>query len=175
MSATDTQDPVMGMDTIYDDNEGFRQKLSPVRYPYDYEVLEEREYLCPVPTEDGAIYFSSDGWECRDLQFQRRPVYVVKLTQQDRSYVYGHRILYIDKEIFQFWHIDNFDQKGRLYRTYNHNYSFFPEMGMFSWGGGFVVGADYIDTHSTLAHNIETPAFFERQDVSLQGLVSRAK
>ncbi|HEX9156809.1 MAG TPA: DUF1329 domain-containing protein, partial [Syntrophales bacterium] len=54
MSATDTQDPVMGQDQIYDDNEGWMQKLSATRYPYKYEVLEEREYLVPAATADGA-------------------------------------------------------------------------------------------------------------------------
>ena len=82
MSATDTQDPAMGLDAIYDDNEGFRQKLSPVRYPYTYEVLEEREYLCPVPTEDGATYFSSDGWVCRGLHLTMRPRRDIFLSHQ---------------------------------------------------------------------------------------------
>ena len=40
LSATDSQDPVMGQDVIYDDNEGWMQKISPVRYPYKYEILE---------------------------------------------------------------------------------------------------------------------------------------
>ena len=41
MSATDSQDPIMGQDQIYDDNEGWMQKLSPTRYPYTFEVIEE--------------------------------------------------------------------------------------------------------------------------------------
>ena len=45
MSATDSQDPVAGQDLIYDDAEGFLQKISPTRYPYEYRILEEREYL----------------------------------------------------------------------------------------------------------------------------------
>jgi len=63
MSATDTQDPVMGQDQIYDDNEGWMQELSPPRYPYKFEVLEEREFLVPAPTLDGSEYIASQGLE----------------------------------------------------------------------------------------------------------------
>ena len=72
MSATDTQDPVMGQDQIYDDNEGWMQKLSATRYPYKYEVLEEREYLVPAATADGAEYISSKGKEFRNVRMERQ-------------------------------------------------------------------------------------------------------
>ena len=49
MSATDSQDAVGGNDIIYEDRDGFSQKLSPKRYPYKFEVIAEREYLVPVP------------------------------------------------------------------------------------------------------------------------------
>jgi len=100
MTGTDTQDPVMGQDIIYDDNEGWMQKLSPVRYPYRFDVLEEREYLVVAPTLDGAEYWSSGGLECRNVRLERRPLYVVKLTQLDPNYVYSYRIFYIDRETF---------------------------------------------------------------------------
>jgi hypothetical protein len=175
MSTTDTQDPIMGMDQIYDDREGFRQKLTPFKYPYKYELLEDREYLCAEASEDGAEYFSSEGLEIIGMKFQRRPVYVVKLTQLDKNYIYGHRIFFIDKETFNFHHAEHYDQKGRLYRTFDHPWSFFPKMGLFSWGWAPTVGLDHIDAHSTLGQSFEVPAFFTRADISLKGVLRRGK
>jgi hypothetical protein len=175
LSATDSQDPVMGQDQIYDDNEGWMQKLSPNRYPYEYEVIEEREYLVPAPTQDGSEYITSEGLEFRGLRFERRPMYVIKLTQKDSNYVYGHRIFYVDAETFNFLHIENYDQKGRLYRTWDGNYSFFPEMGIFSWSGSLILMRDHIDTHSGAQQPYQIPAFWDRSDISLKGVMGMAK
>jgi len=175
LSATDTQDPILGLDQIYDDNEGFMQKLSPTRYPYKYEVLGEREFLVPAPTWDGSEYISSQGLELRGLKFERRPMYILELTQLDPSYVYSSRIFYVDKETFNYLHIANHDRKGRLYRTADWSYSFCPEMGAVSWAGMLVLNRDHIDLHSGVEMVHEFPAFFTRKDISLRGLVKRAK
>jgi len=175
MSATDSQDPMMGQDGIYDDNEGFMQKLSPTRYPYTYAIVEEKEFLVPAPTWDGAEYISSEGLEFRGLKFERRPLYVVKLAQQDPNYVYSARIFYIDKETFNYVHIENFDRKGRLYRTFDTNYGWHPEMGMSSWFGTLDLHADHIDQHCSVQQYFQVPAFWGREDVSLMGLVKRGK
>ena len=55
--------------------------------------------------------------EWRNIEFERRPVYVVQLTQQDPNYVYSKRIMYIDKETFYLFYVENYDQKKRLYRS----------------------------------------------------------
>lgn len=175
MSATDTQDPIMGQDQIYDDTEGWSQKLSPNRYPYKYEILEEREFLVPAPTLDGAEYISSEGLEFRNMKFERRPLYVIKLTQLDDNYVYGHRIFYVDQETFNFYHVENYDQKGRLYRTFDANYSFFPEMGASSWSGMLELMRDHVDKHSALFQSYQLPAFWNRDDISLKGIMRKAK
>ena len=111
------------------------QKLSPNRYPYKFEVIDEREFLVMAPTVDGAEYIASKGMEFRNVRLERRPIYVVKLTQLDPSYVYGHRIFYIDKETFLYYHVENYDRKGRLYRTWDGNYGWMPEMGDLNWCG----------------------------------------
>jgi hypothetical protein len=175
MTATDAQDPIAGKDAIYDDTEGFNQKLSPTRNPYKYEVLEEREYLIPAPSWDGSEYISSKGYEYRNVKFERRPMYVVKMTQLDPNYVYSYRILYIDKELLLYTHIENYDRKGRLYRTWDMNYSFFPEMGGASWHGSFINSRDYVDKHSSLNVFYEFPAFYSREDMSLAGMIKREK
>jgi hypothetical protein len=173
MTSTDSQDPVLGSDNIYDDNEGFMQRLSPTRYPYKYELLEEREYLVPAFVYDGSHYCSSKGLEFRNMKFERRPIYVVKLTQLDKNYVYGHRILYIDKENFLYYQLENYDQKGRLYRTWGVSYSFHEEMGMFSWMGSLLLAKDHIDLHSSVNINYQLPAVWTRGDLSIEGYIKQ--
>jgi hypothetical protein len=174
MSATDTQDAVAGQDCIYEDKEGFSQKLNPKRYPYKFELIGEREYLVPTSTIDGSMYMSSKGLEFRNVEFERRPVYVIQGTQLDKNYVYSKRVFYIDKETFLLFHIQNYDQKGRLYRSMC-TYTFFnPEMGMF---GAIQVGfRDHIDTHSAVLLNYVTPApWVTREHVNLGGLIAKGK
>jgi len=175
MSATDTQDPIMGQDLIYDDNEGFQQKLSPTRYPYTYKLREEREFLVPASSLDGSEYISSKGLEFRNIKFERRPIYVLELNQQDPNYVYSKRIFYIDKETLFYYCIENYDRNGRLYRSFEQQAGFFPEMGALGWTGVLIVFKDYIDLHSGVQQPYQIPAFWLRQDVSLRGLVKKGK
>ena len=130
-SGTDTQDGMSGQDIIFEDGDGFSQKLTPHRYPYSYQVIAEREYLVPSYTTDGFGYFSSETKELVDLDFERRPLYVLKLIQMDENFVYSKRIMYFDKETFLLLYVENYDQKGQLYRDNCIRYYFCPEMGMF--------------------------------------------
>jgi hypothetical protein len=175
MSGTDTQDQMAKLDQNYDDLQGFSQKLSPTRYPYEYKLIEEREYLVRAPTLDGSEYISSKGIEFRNAKMERRPIYVVELTQLDPNYVYGRRIFYVDKETFAFYHIGNYDQKGQLYRTFNMNWSFFPEMGQTSWCGALNLTVDHLESHSSAACYYNLPAFWGREDFGLKGVGKGAK
>lgn len=170
MTSSDTQDPIMGLDQIYDDNEGWMQKLSPTRYPYKFEVIEEREFLVTAPTLDGSEYITKSG-EFRNVRMERRPLYVVKLTQLDPNYVYKYRLFYIDKETFVYYHVENYDRKDRLYRTWDGNYSFFPEMGTLTWSGSFILMVDHVDTHSSVEQPYQLPAIWNRKDLSLEGYI----
>jgi len=175
MSSTDSQDQMANLDQIYDDTQGFTQKLSPTRYPYTYKVVEEREYLLPCPTLDGSGYISAKGIEFRNVQMERRPLYVVELNQLDRNYVYSRRIFYIDRETFAFYHIDNFDRKGKLYRTFDLNWSFFLEMGKLTWCGALSLSTDHLDTHSSAGYTYDIPAVCSRNDFGLKGVTRQAK
>ena len=84
-------------------------------------------------------------------------------------------IFYIDKETFNFYHIENYDQKGRLYRTVDLNYGFFPEMGAITWSGMINLMRDHLDLHSACFQSYQLPAFWSRRDVSLKGLLRKAK
>jgi len=174
MSATDTQDAVAGQDVIYEDKDGFSQKLTPKRYPYKFEVIAEREYLVPAPTWDGSLYVSKKGLEYHNIEFERRPMYVVKLTQLDTAYVYSSRTLYVDKETFMVLHAEMNDQKGRLYRDSDMIFAFVPEMGLQFHYAALL--RDHVDLHSGLLQMLVLPSpWVGRQHVSLQSLVTKGK
>ncbi|SMD12959.1 Protein of unknown function [Desulfocicer vacuolatum DSM 3385] len=174
MSATDTQDPVMGQDTIYDDTEVFWQKLSPNKYPYKITV-EAREYLVPI-TFDGKAYVDSKDFAWRNVTMERRPIYRVEMEQQDANYVYGKRVLYIDMETFDLWFTANYDQQGRLYRTTEVAWSFLPEMGVSSYFNIHYNMHDHIDLHTTFCLIWQAPAFWDvRKDMGMATIVRNAK
>ena len=176
-SSTDTQDPIAGTDLIGDDQGTWTQKISKTRFPYKYEIIEDREYLMVAPGIDGSevIMPPEYAMEFRNIRFMRRPVYVMKLTQLDPSYIYSYRIFYIDKEHFTITHTQNFDQKGRLYRTFNQTTGFLPTMGSYSWYGGISLMRDHLDLHSQVLQPYAVPAEFDRQDLNLGALVRGAK
>jgi hypothetical protein len=168
-TSSDMQDPAVGQDMIYEDWQGFNQKLSPKRYPYKFEVIGEEEFLVPI-TIDGSPYMTSKEGIVKNIQFERRPCWVVLMTELDKNYIYSKRIWYIDKEILYPYHIDNYDQKGRSYRTYTVLWAFVPEMGIYNQMHAYEL--DHVDTHSTLCVTYSYPAlWFNRGDFSISGLV----
>ena len=170
LPGTATQDKMKNQDGIGDDGTGFGQKLTPSRYPYTFEVIGEREYLMPAGTLTGSGWFKSEGKEFRDCEFERRPVYVLKLTQLDPNYAYGHRIIYFDRETFAFLGIENYDQKGRLHRTHEGQAFFHPGMGMFF--PTHMVFFDHIDFHSTWQRAYAVPVpFLTRDHVGIRQMV----
>ncbi len=170
MTASDTQDPAVGQDMIYEDWQGFNQKLTPKRFPYKFEVIGEGEFLVPI-NWDGATYMSTkEGYILKNIQMERRPLWIVQLTQLDKNYVYSKRVFYIDKEFLYHVHIENYDQKGRLYRTYDTIWGFIPEMGTFNQF--HVLALDHVDTHSTAYHSYSYPAvWLTRGDLSMKGMI----
>jgi hypothetical protein len=169
MTASDTQDPAVGQDMIYEDWQGWNQKLSPKRYPYKYEVIGEQEFLVPI-TLDGAPYVSSkEGYSLKGLQFERRPCWVLQLTQLDKNYVYSKRVIYIDMETLYLYHVESYDQRGRLYRTYDSLWGFIPAMG--TYNQFHTLALDHIDIHSTSYHSYSYPALWlSRADISMKGM-----
>jgi hypothetical protein len=173
LSATDIQDAIGGADYAYVDNNGLGQKLSTTIFPYKNEIIAEREYLVPFSTWDGSEYMNAKG-EIYNLEWERRPIYVVKMTQLDRNFVYSYRIVYMDKETGILIHVENYDQKGRLYRSTVGNRPFIPEMGMFGFGCG--LARDHLDLHTSWTNGYVVPApWLNRADVSLRGLVIKGK
>lgn len=170
LSTSDTQDPAVGQDMIYEDWQGYFQKLTPKRFPYKYEIIGEGEFLVPI-SWDGSTYMSTkEGYILKNVQMERRPMWVVQLTQLDKNYIYSRRVFYFDKEILYFHHVENFDRKGRLYRSYDSIWGFIPEMG--TYNQFHTLALDHVDTHSTAYHSYSYPAvWLDREDISMKGMI----
>jgi len=174
MAATDTQDP-QG-DQAYDDRSHLSQKITPKKFPYKFEIIAEREYLATYRYTDGSMWLDSkNGYALMGVQFQRRPCYVLQMTQTDPFYVYSKRILYVDKETFGVQISANYDQKGQLYRSQFMNYVFFPEYGMIGAYATFALQFDHIDNHATVQAICPLPGIFFRRDFTIQGVIKRGK
>lgn len=167
LSSSDKQDQAVGQDIAFDDADGFSQAISPKHYPYDYRVIEDREYLVPALTEDGSEWIDTqDKFKWKGLRFERRPVWVVEMTQRDPNYIYSKRIIYFDKETLMPFHFEYYDQKQRLYRSFDMLFANIKPMGIMS--PLMAVNADHIDVHSTFSFAPAYPALWlDRSSVSL--------
>jgi len=175
MSATDTQDP-MG-DLTYDDSNMLAQKITSEKYPYKFDIIAEREYLMPCTYEHSPLWVDSKNYYAvREVEFQRRPSYVLQMTQLDPNYIYSKRVLYIDKETFVCLFAAYYDQEGKLYRTQCYTgYIFFPEIGQSTVYGGIVTQHDHVDLHSTFQVLVGIPAVYEREQFTMQYLIKMGK
>jgi len=174
MSSTDSQDPIG--DSSYDDTGYLRQKISPDRFPYKFDIIEEREYLCPWAYNSGKGWFDTkSGYAIRDVTFQRRACYVLQMSQMDPNYIYSKRVYWIDKETFIPAYGDFYDQKGRLYRTYNISRNFLPECGQIISHGLPAWQVDYVDSHSTCQVLVVVPATWARRDFNIENMIKRGK
>ena len=171
MSSSDRQDQSVGSDQTFDDTDGFLQPLRPDEFPYSMKVIEEREFLVPAATSSGSQWMDSKNkFVMKGLQFERRPMWVVEMTQLDKNYIYSKRIGYFDKETLDLWFMENYDQKERLYRTYSTQWAFIPEMGVLTKFNDIML--DFIDLHSTF----ETIRYFPtpwitRNDISVKSMM----
>ena len=173
MGVTDTQDPQGDM--TYDDTNFISQKVTPEKFPYKFSV-EEREYLLPFANNTAKSWIDSkSGYAWRDLQFQRRPTYILTMTQMDPNYTYSKRVYYIDAETFQPIFGVFYDQKGQLYRSYVVPYSFFPECGQLTSYGQPALQSDYIDQHTTFQMLVYIPASWDRRYFTVEHLIKYGK
>jgi len=174
MGATDTQDP--RGDLTYDDTNFISQKITPKRFPYKFEIIEEREYLLPLSYNTSKAWVDSkSGWAVKDLQFQRRPTYVLQMTQLDPNYTYSKRVYYIDGETYQPVIGEFYDQNGKLWRSYMVPYQFIPECGQLTSYGQPALQKDYIDLHSSFQMLVYTPASWDRRYFTIEHLIKYGK
>jgi hypothetical protein len=69
-----------------------------------------------------------------------------------------------------FYHVENYDRKGRLYRTFDITYGWHPEMGTLSWSA-YNHERDYVDKHSMFVKSYALPALWGRADVSVEAFI----
>lgn len=157
MSGADTQDQVGSIDYVTDDETLFNQKLTPDLYPYEITLLDETEILAPAYSYDGAEYVdTSENALCKNVRMQRRPVYIIEMKQQDKNYIYSKRVIYIDRETFVPLLSETYDQKGRLWRSYEITWAFIPETGSYLYWQNWM--QDHLDVHTSLEAGFEWPA-----------------
>ncbi|MBT8339659.1 MAG: DUF1329 domain-containing protein [Desulfatitalea sp.] len=175
MSSTDVQDSVGGADLIYLDNDGCSQKLSDTIFPSKMEMVAELEMLLPT-NHTGSAYLTSPskGVEFHNLEWERRPVYVIKMIQLDKNFVYSYRNLYLDKETLLLVFAENYDKRNRLYRTYESILTFDFDMGMPVMG--CTLAMDHIDLHSVSGKGFTMPTpWVGREKVGLEYLFKKGK
>jgi hypothetical protein len=97
------------------------------------------------------------------------------MTQQDPNYIYSRRVYYMDAEMFLPSQAEFYDQKGRLYRTYNIARSFMPETGQVVSHGMPSWQVDYVDSHSSIQVLTVVPAHWSRADFNMQNLIKKGK
>ncbi len=169
-SSTDSQDQVGAADIAFDDVGGFAQDMRPDRYPYEYRVIEEREFLVPSILSDGADYFDSqDRFKWKGRRFERRPVWVVEMKQLDSNYIYSRRVAYFDQETLLPFLWEMYDQKGRFYRSIESQIYLIEPMGLYNTRDQ---NSNWIDVHSTMGWFPTYPALWlSRDEVSLKNLM----
>jgi hypothetical protein len=175
MTDSDSQDQAVGMDYAGDDDAMLAQDLRPDKYPYEVKILEEREFLFPTYTIDGETWIDSKNkflW--RGLKMERRPCYVIEMKQLDSNYIYSKRLYWVDKENFIIMMGEMYDQKGRLWRSQNSQYSFNREIGTVGW---FQTWAwDHIDVHTSFITAYEYPGEnMDRKELSPKRLMRGVK
>ena len=122
------------------------------------------------------MLIQKDGYTVKNVKLQRRPCYVLQLTQQDPNYVYSKRIFYIDKEALMLTgFMESYDQKGRLYRSNLTTLAFLPESGMFIANGAPTIQRDHIDKHSSCILLFSAPAVWTRDQFSMKRMMKEAK
>jgi len=120
-TGADVQDPIFGTDMTYDEYAEWGQRRDPKIM--DFKLLGVKEILWPA-------YVDHVGWRKGEyikdkggliqLPWCKRKVYVLEIDIKDPSYMYSKRIIYLDKEIGDFrpFYGEYYDQRGRLWRTY---------------------------------------------------------
>jgi len=118
LTGADVTDPLLGSDAIPDDFEVWRQKINS---KMTFNILGEKNFLVPRFYEYGKKppFESFIKGNCFQVEWEIRPIWILEILPHDPEYVYGRRVIYIDKEdgCSTIWSGEGYDQKGRLFRS----------------------------------------------------------
>jgi len=149
LAGTNTQDPLVGSDLSWEDWKGFWSKIS--IHPAEYKLLGEAVVLCPSINPKPIKYEEKYGGFSQRYLWERRPVWIVEIANKEPTYIYGKRVMYIDKETFAMQQENFYDQKGRLWKVWDWCWRWNPENGELDYWNPFLV--DLINRHATIANH----------------------
>ncbi len=151
LAGTNTQDPLVGSDLTWEDWKGYWSKIS--THPADYELLGEAVVLCPSFNPKPIKYSDKYGGVCQRYWWERRPVWIVKITYRESSYIYGSRIWYVDRETFALQQQMLYDRQGRLWKLWDWCWRWNPRNGELNYWNPWM--ADVVNKHtSVIDHHI---------------------
>ncbi len=132
LSGADTQDPIIGTDTPWEDWKCWWQKLSPKMWPLEYRMVEwHTEVLTPVRWLT-SHRLSGPYIVC---WWERRPSWCIDVISKTKRYLYSRRRCWMDKERFMFNLEEMYDIRGNLWREWIEKNYWDPETGYFAWWG----------------------------------------
>jgi hypothetical protein len=123
MTGSDVTDPILGSDAIYDDFDCWQQKIQP---KMSFNILGKKEFLVPQYISDVSFDSSEKSKailkrNCFQAKWEKMPVRILEILTNDPDYAYNKRIFYT--EVGGTGRIlgeENYDQKGRMWRTFSH-------------------------------------------------------
>ena len=117
MSGSDLTDPLLGSDCIPDDFEGWRQKLDD---KMTFKMLGTRDFLVPCDYDSleklPKPFFVKGRLQC---DWEIRPLWMLEVLPNNPDYAYSKRMIYLDSTsgTCALYACDNYDEKGRFYRS----------------------------------------------------------
>jgi hypothetical protein len=123
MTGSDVTDPVLGSDCIYDDFDSWQQKI---QTKMSFNMLGKKEFLVPryiSETSFDSLEKSNALFRnnCFQVEWEKRPLWVLEILTNDPDYVYNRRVFYTEVGgTCRILGEENYDQKGRLWRTFSH-------------------------------------------------------
>ena len=120
LTGSDLTDPLLGSDCVPDDFEVWRQKMDS---KMTFQILERRDFLVPCTYTEKPDYDFNKNRCCFPVEWEIRPLWILKLNVNDPGYVYSHRIMYVDSVpiekggTFLLYWGDEYDHKGRLWKA----------------------------------------------------------
>ncbi|MDY6863096.1 MAG: DUF1329 domain-containing protein [Thermodesulfobacteriota bacterium] len=174
LTGADFTDPILGSDDIPDDFEVWRQKINTIM---TFKILGVKDFLVPgcynkKPPEP----FIKRN--CFQVDWEKRPLYILEVDMNDKDYVYKKRVIYAEKEdgTFSLYGGENYDQKGRMWRSWTQIVQAQDIKTLFRCWWGFLI-TDHLTSHSTML-----PMYPKLRDVvvsqevfTIRGLLKRAK
>ncbi len=151
LAGSNTQDPLVSSDLTWEDWKGYWSKVS--AHSAHYELLGEEVVLCPSFNPKPIRYIEKDGALRQRYWWERRPVWVVRISYLEQDYIYGSRVWYVDKETFALQQQMIYNRRGKIWKLWDWAWRWNPENGELDYWNPWV--CDIINRHmSILVHHI---------------------